>query len=75
MGKKDVIKGSNSWKKFPSQGLQSLANTPTLTDVWIPRWTNTFGTDLLPLETPPLLTGLPEDDKQDLANLDTDSST
>lgn len=26
------------WKKFPSQGLTSLANTPTLTSVWVPRW-------------------------------------
>lgn len=55
-----------TWKKFPSQALQSLANTPTLTDVWVPRWTNTFGTDILPLDTPQLLTGLPVDDKQDL---------
>ena len=60
-----------SWKKFPSQALQSLANTPTLTDVWVPRWTNTFGTDIMPLQTPPLLTGLPVDDKQDLGIEDT----
>lgn len=52
------------WKKFPSQGLLSLSNTLTLTDVWVPRWSNTFGQDVLPIETPPLLTGLPEDDKE-----------
>ena len=34
----DVIKGVMAWKKFPSQGLVSLANTPTLTNVWVPRW-------------------------------------
>lgn len=55
-----------SWKKFPSQGLTSLSNTPTLTDVWVPRWSNVFGTELLPLETPPLLANLPEDDKDNL---------
>ena len=63
---KDVIKGIMSWKKFPSQGLISLSNTPTLTDVWVPRWSNAFGTDLMPDETPPLLAGLPEDDKENL---------
>lgn len=55
-----------SWKKFPSQGLVSLSSTPTLTDVWVPRWSNTFGTDILPIETPALLTGLPADDKENL---------
>jgi hypothetical protein len=64
--KKDVIKGIMTWKKFPSQGLTTLSNTPTLTDVWVPRWSNTFGTDILPIETPPLLAGLPEDDKENL---------
>jgi hypothetical protein len=52
-----------SWKKFPSQGLTSLSNTPTLTDVWVPRWSNAFVADILPIETPPLLDGLPADDK------------
>ncbi len=55
-----------TWKKFPSQGLTSLSNTATLTDVWVPRWSNTFGIDILPTDTPTLLTGLPEDDKENL---------
>ena len=56
-----------SWKKFPSQGLISLSNTPTLTDVWVPRWSNSlFNNDLLPIETPSLLAGLPADDKENL---------
>lgn len=64
---KDVIKGIMSWKKFPSQGLISLSNTPTLTDVWVPRWSNTlFSNDLLPDETPNLLTGLSIEDKNSL---------
>jgi hypothetical protein len=67
LDREDVIKGVMQWKKFPSQGLISLSNTPTITDVWVPRWSNTFSTDLLPIETPPLLSGLPEDDKQNLA--------
>lgn len=56
-----------SWKKFPSQGLISLSNTPTLTDVWVPRWSNTlFSNDLLPDEAPDLLAGLPVEDKNNL---------
>lgn len=55
-----------TWKKFSSQGLLALSNTPTLTDVWVPRWSNTFSTDILPIETPPLLVGLPADDKENL---------
>lgn len=56
-----------SWKKFPSQGLISLSNTPTLTDVWVPRWSNTlFSNDLLPDEAPNLLTGLSIEDKNSL---------
>ncbi len=56
-----------SWKKFPSQGLISLSNTPTLTDVWVPRWSNSlFSNDLIPVEAPPLLEGLPIDDKENL---------
>lgn len=67
LDREDIIKGIMSWKKFPSQGLISLSNTPTLTDVWVPRWTNTlFSDDLMPLETPPLLAGLPSDDKENL---------
>ena len=34
----DTIRGMMGWKKFPSQGLTSLANIPTLTNVWVPRW-------------------------------------
>lgn len=67
LDREDVIKGIMAWKKFPSQGLISLSNTPTITDVWVPRRSNPFSTDLLPLETPHLLSGLPEDDKKTLA--------
>ena len=58
----DVIKGTMSWKKFPSQGLTSLANTPTLSNVWVPRWHDPFSTDLIPLEVPQLQSGLADDD-------------
>jgi len=67
LDREDVIKGIMSWKKFPSQGLISLSNTPTLTDVWVPRWSGMiFSNDLLPIETPTLLAGLPAEDKHNM---------
>lgn len=66
LDKEDVIKGVMQWKKFPSQGLVSLANTPTLMNVWVPRWTDPFNQDLLPSSVPPLLDALPSDDKEDI---------
>ncbi|KAK3108459.1 hypothetical protein FSP39_008303 [Pinctada imbricata] len=66
LDREDTIRGIMAWKKFPSQGLTSLANTPTLTNVWVPRWDDTFGNDLLPEEVPTLLDSLPEEDRQNI---------
>lgn len=73
----DVVRGVMTWKKFPSQGLTSLStNAATLTDVWVPRWSNdVFGKDILPDETPTLLTGLPLDDKEDLLDDEADEQS
>jgi len=62
LDREDVIKGTMSWKKFPSQGLTSLANAPTLTNVWVPRWSDPFSNNMLPLEVPQLQIGLAQDD-------------
>ena len=64
LDREDVIKGIMTWKKFPNQGLVALSNTPTLTDVWVPRWSDPFDTNILPIETPSLLSGLSEDEKK-----------
>ncbi|KAK3588715.1 hypothetical protein CHS0354_026034 [Potamilus streckersoni] len=64
--REDVVRGIMAWKKFPSQGLTSLTNTPTLTNVWVPRWDNPFSSDMLPEEVPPLYDSLPEDDKENV---------
>jgi len=58
--------GMMSWKKFPSQGLTSLSNHPTLTNVWVPRWDDTFSTELMPVSVPSLFDGLPSDDRENL---------
>ncbi|RUS76179.1 hypothetical protein EGW08_016057, partial [Elysia chlorotica] len=62
LDREDTIRGIMGWRKFPSQGLTSLSNTPTLTNVWLPRWDNCFSTELLPMDVPPLFDQLdPED--------------
>lgn len=66
MDREDVVRGIMTWKKFPSQGLTSLSNTPTLTNVWVPRWDDPFGSELLPEDVPPLLESLPAEDKENI---------
>ncbi|XP_071157794.1 cilia- and flagella-associated protein 221-like isoform X2 [Mytilus edulis] len=66
LDREDVVRGVMTWKKFPSQGLTSLSNTPTLTNVWVPRWDDQFDDDLLPRDVPDLLDSLPDEDKQNI---------
>ncbi|XP_074658961.1 cilia- and flagella-associated protein 221-like [Tubulanus polymorphus] len=73
LDKDDVVKGLMTWKKFPSQGLTSLANTPTLTNVWMARWSNPFSSELLPDTVPALFDGLPEHDKTNIIEDDEDT--
>ncbi|XP_060601443.1 cilia- and flagella-associated protein 221-like [Ruditapes philippinarum] len=68
MDREDVVRGIMTWKKFPSQGLTSLSNTPTLTNVWVPRWDDPFGEELLPQNVPALLDSLPEDDGDNIVD-------
>ena len=68
LDREDVVRGVMTWKKFPSQGLTSLSNTPTLTNVWVPRWDDQFDDDLLPRDVPDLLDSLPEDDRQNIVD-------
>lgn len=72
LDREDVVRGVMTWKKFPSQGLTSLSNTPTLTNVWVPRWDDQFDNDLLPRDVPDLLDSLPEDDKQNIVDEEED---
>ncbi|XP_053374338.1 cilia- and flagella-associated protein 221-like [Mercenaria mercenaria] len=72
MDREDVVRGIMAWKKFPSQGLTSLSNTPTLTNVWVPRWDDPFGSELLPTDVPPLLDSLPTDDGDNIVDEEED---
>ncbi|KAK2178566.1 hypothetical protein NP493_535g01047 [Ridgeia piscesae] len=68
LDREDVIRGVMAWKRFPSQGLMSLSNTATLSNVWVPRWSDSFGSDLLPQSVPEQLNGLPPE--EDVADID-----
>lgn len=74
LDREDVIRGIMAWKKFPSQGLTSLTNTPTLTNVWVPRWDDPFGNEMLPTTVPPLLDSLPEDDEANIEEEEADDA-
>ncbi|XP_067649334.1 cilia- and flagella-associated protein 221-like isoform X1 [Haliotis asinina] len=64
LDREDVVRGVMGWKKFPSQGLTSLSNTPTLSAVWVARWDDQFGDEMLSKNVPALFDGLPEDDME-----------
>lgn len=68
LDREDTIRGIMQWKKFPSQGLTSLSNTPTLTNVWVPRWNDPFVGELLPEEGPALFDSLSEEDKENIVD-------
>lgn len=72
MDREDVVRGIMMWKKFPSQGLTSLSNTPTLTNVWVPRWDDPFGSELLPVDTPTLMDSLTEEELENIVDEDED---
>ena len=67
--RQDVVRGVMGWKRFPSQGLTSLGYTPTLTNVWVPRWNDdVFEQDMLPSELPTLQQQLGDDDKANIGD-------
>ncbi|KAK2149919.1 hypothetical protein LSH36_431g01010 [Paralvinella palmiformis] len=66
LDREDTIHGVMIWKKFPSKSLIALSNTPTVSGVWVPRWEDPFGNELLPEDVPELFTGLTEDDEDNI---------
>ncbi|XP_059153002.1 cilia- and flagella-associated protein 221-like isoform X2 [Physella acuta] len=74
LDREDTIRGIMSWKKFPSQGLVSLTNAPTLTNVWVPRWDDSFNPDILPTELPPLMTELSPEELDNCVDEETEAA-
>lgn len=72
LDREDTIRGIMTWKKFPSQGLTSLSNHPTLTSVWVPRWDDSFSKEVLPLDVPLLFDQLAPDDAENVMEDDSE---
>ncbi|XP_056391164.1 cilia- and flagella-associated protein 221 [Hyla sarda] len=68
-GQKEIIRGVMGWKKFPTV---SLSISLPASDGWRPRWCDPFNVDLLPVSAPPALSGLPAEDKENIAPRDGD---
>lgn len=66
LSRQEIVKGVMSWKKFSSPSMTSLAATPTLTNVWVPRWRDPFSQELLSYSVPELFTSLAEDDSLEI---------
>ncbi|XP_063788888.1 cilia- and flagella-associated protein 221 isoform X2 [Pseudophryne corroboree] len=63
LSRQEIIKGLMTWKKFPSSSLSVPLPGP---GAHSPRWCDPFNADLLPLNTPPKLRDLPEEEKENL---------
>ncbi|XP_072434429.1 cilia- and flagella-associated protein 221 [Chiloscyllium punctatum] len=63
----EIIKGVMTWKKFPSAALLSLSNSDFLTSTWVPRWSDVFPSDMLPVNAPTQLDRLPDEDRENIA--------
>ncbi|XP_046335996.1 cilia- and flagella-associated protein 221-like isoform X2 [Haliotis rufescens] len=74
LNREDIVRGVMGWKKFPSQGLTSLSNTPTLSAVWVARWDDQFGDEMLSKDVPALFDGLPKDDMENIEDEETAES-
>jgi len=71
----DVIKGLMSWKKVSSQGLKAIAQHPTLSDVWLPRWSNNnFSQSMLPDSVPRMSYQLSAEDADHVEEEDPDQN-
>nr|XP_014341077.1 PREDICTED: cilia- and flagella-associated protein 221 [Latimeria chalumnae] len=64
--RKEVIRGIMTWKKFPSAAFSALASTPTITSAWMPRRSDPFSVDMLPVLVSPTLINLPEKDGENV---------
>ncbi|GCC25187.1 hypothetical protein chiPu_0003593 [Chiloscyllium punctatum] len=67
LNKQEIIKGVMTWKKFPSAALLSLSNSDFLTSTWVPRWSDVFPSDMLPVNAPTQLDRLPDEDRENIA--------
>ncbi|XP_062823486.1 cilia- and flagella-associated protein 221 isoform X2 [Anolis carolinensis] len=63
---KEVICGVTNWKKFPSVINSTLPHVPALNGIPIPFCTDPYNEEMIPKDVPPILDGLPEQDKENV---------
>jgi len=51
----DVIPEVMTWKKYWRHGLSATIQTPTISSVWVPRWTDPYVKDMVPQNGPAML--------------------
>ncbi|XP_061225965.1 cilia- and flagella-associated protein 221 [Neopsephotus bourkii] len=68
---KDVISGVMEWKRFLPVVYSTFSNTPTWTSA-TPR--DPYSSDMLPRNVPPMLCDLPERDKENIIDQETDET-
>ncbi|XP_031969836.1 cilia- and flagella-associated protein 221 isoform X2 [Corvus moneduloides] len=68
---KEVICGVMEWRKFSPLEYSTFSNIPTLTNT-IPR--DPYSLDMLPRDVPPVLSDLPERDKESIIDHETDEA-
>nr|XP_056717391.1 cilia- and flagella-associated protein 221 [Euleptes europaea] len=67
---KEVISGVTTWRKFPPIIHSTLPNVPALNNTVITFCSDSYNTDLLPKDLPPIADSLPEQDKENVMDED-----
>ncbi|NXD06089.1 PCDP1 protein, partial [Nothocercus nigrocapillus] len=68
---KEVIRGVMSWRRFLPVVYSTFSNTPTLTST---RSRDPYSLDMLPRDVPPMLNDLPERDRENINDDETDET-
>ncbi|XP_025964845.2 cilia- and flagella-associated protein 221 [Dromaius novaehollandiae] len=68
---KEVIRGVMSWRKFLPVVYSTFSNTPTLTSTTS---RDPYSLDMLPRDVPPKLDDLPERDRENISDYETDET-
>ncbi|KAF4788133.1 Cilia- and flagella-associated protein 221 [Turdus rufiventris] len=68
---KEVICGVMEWRKFPPLEYSTFSNIPTLTNT---ACRDPYSLDMLPRDVPPVLNDLPERDKENIIDHETDEA-
>ncbi|XP_075462910.1 cilia- and flagella-associated protein 221 [Ascaphus truei] len=72
LSREEIIPGIMSWRKFPPASRAALSAAAPAPNTGMLRWCDPFCVDLLPTEAPPILSGLLEEDKENIVTKEVD---